>query len=195
MAGKAGIHQTQAVQQFRSGAERAADTRHSRPLVQCQRCRYIQHLIHSSLRRLRHSSARIGRQRLQIPPGAFCIQHAKRQRGFSRAGDAGDRDDFVQRNVHVYIFQIVHFCAPYEHFIDHGFTHPVPEFAAAIVKRKTKPLFGLTRGFNRKRALCQAKKFINEKQTTPIKAVSSAFYTERNAFYAFRRKDARIRFY
>ena len=47
VAGQAGIHQAQAVQQLCPGAEGAADAGHARALVQRQRGGHIQHLVHS----------------------------------------------------------------------------------------------------------------------------------------------------
>lgn len=75
VACEAGVHEPQAVQQFRAGAEGAADARHARPLVQRQRRRDIQHLFHRGFRSLGHPAAGVGGQRLQIPAGAFGIQH------------------------------------------------------------------------------------------------------------------------
>ena len=73
VAGKAGIHQAQTVQKLRSRAERAADARHAGALVQGQRGRYIQHLVHAGPRCLRHAAAGIGGQGLEIAARAFGI--------------------------------------------------------------------------------------------------------------------------
>ena len=59
MAGKPGIHQTQAVQKFRSRSEGTADTGYAGTLMQCQRRRYIKYLIHLRPGRLCHTSAGI----------------------------------------------------------------------------------------------------------------------------------------
>ena len=64
VAGEAGEHQPQAVQQFRHRPERAPDPRHSRPLMQRQGRRHIAHVIDLRPRRLRHPAPRIGGQRL-----------------------------------------------------------------------------------------------------------------------------------
>ena len=95
MAGQAGVHQPQVVEQLRPRAERAADSRHAGSLVKRQRGRDVQHLIHICPGRLRHPAARVGGQGLQIPPGALGIQNPQRQGGFSGAGDAGDAYDLI----------------------------------------------------------------------------------------------------
>ena len=76
-------HQAKAVQEFCSGAEGTADARHSGTLVQRQRSRHIENIVHRRFCCLGHTPAGIGRQGVQIPAGAFCIQDAQRQGGFS----------------------------------------------------------------------------------------------------------------
>ena len=104
VAGKAGIHQPQAVQQLGAGAKGAADARHSGPLMQCQCSRNIQHFVHRCLCRLRHAAARIGGKCVQIPARTFGIQHAQRQRRFAGTGYTRNADDFVQRHIDINIF-------------------------------------------------------------------------------------------
>ena len=120
MVGKTREHEPQTVQQLRPRAEGAADAGHAGTLMQRQRRRNIENLVHAGLRRLRQAAARVGRERLEIAARAFGIEHAQRQRGFARAGDAGNADDFSQRDLDVDVFQIVNPCAPNEHMIDHG---------------------------------------------------------------------------
>ena len=112
MAGQTGVHQPQVVEQLRPRAERAADSRHAGPLVERQRGRDVQHLIHIRPGRLRHPAARVGGQGLQIPPGALGIQNPQRQGGFSGAGDPGDAHDLIEWNLYVNVFQIVDSGAP-----------------------------------------------------------------------------------
>ena len=119
VAGKAGVHQAQTSQQLRARAEGAADARHAGALVQGQGGGDMQHLVHAGLRRLRHSSAGVGRKRLEIPARTLGVQDTQRQRGFSRAGHAGDADDLAQWDLDIDIFEIMDFCAPDEHGIDH----------------------------------------------------------------------------
>ena len=112
VAGQAGEHQPQTVEQLRAGAEGAADAGHAGPLVQSERGRHVQHLVHVGLCGLRHAPPGVGGEGLEIAPGALRIQHAEGQRGLPGAGHPGDADDPVQRHVDVDIFQIVDSCAP-----------------------------------------------------------------------------------
>ena len=62
VAGQAGVHQPQAVEQLRPRAEGAADSRHAGPLVEGQGRRDIQHLVHVRPGRLGHPAAGVGGQ-------------------------------------------------------------------------------------------------------------------------------------
>lgn len=104
VAGKAGIHQPQAVQQLGAGAKGAADARHPRPLVQRQRGGNIQNLVHISFGGLGHAAACVGGKCVQIPARTFGIQHAQRQRRFAGTGYTRNADDFVQRHIDINIF-------------------------------------------------------------------------------------------
>ena len=108
MAGQTGEHQPQTVQKLGAGAEGAADARHTRPLVQGQRGGHIQHLIHRGLGRLGHAPAGVGGQGLQIAAGPFRVEHPQCQRGFPRTGHTGNSHNFIQRHVHIHVFQVVH---------------------------------------------------------------------------------------
>ena len=108
VACKARIHQAQAVQKLRTGAEGTADAGHTGPLVQGQRRRDIEHLIHFRACGLGHAPPRIGGQGFQIAPRALGIQDPQRKRGFPGAGYTCDPNEFVERDVHVDVFQIVH---------------------------------------------------------------------------------------
>ena len=123
VACKAGIHQTQAVEQLCSRAERAADTRHTGALMQRQRGGDIQHLIYAGFGRLRHSAAGVGRQRFEIPARAFRVQYAQCQRGFAGAGHTRNSHNFTQRNIYINVFKVVDFCATNQHFINHTWPH------------------------------------------------------------------------
>ena len=108
-----GKHQPQAVQQLRKCPERTADAGHSRSLAQRKRRRYVPDLLHIRPFRLRHPPARISGERFQISAGSLRMQHTKCKRGFSRAGDTGNRYDFMQRNIYIYIFQVMNLCTAY----------------------------------------------------------------------------------
>lgn len=101
-------HQTQNVQEFGPRAEGTAYAGNAGTLMQCQRGRNIQNVIHLRLGRSGHFAAGISGKCFQIPPGAFRIQHSQRQRRFSGTGHSGNSDNFIQRDVHIDIFQIVY---------------------------------------------------------------------------------------
>ena len=125
VAGQAGVHQPQAVQQLGAGAKGAADAGHGGPLVQGQRRRDVQHLIHGGLGRLCHAAAGVGGKGIQIPPGTLGIQHTQCKAGFARAGHTRHAHDLAQRHIHVHIFQVVHPCAADLDMIDHFSFSPV----------------------------------------------------------------------
>ena len=79
VAGQTGEHQPQTVEQLRAGAEGAADAGQAGPLVQSERGRHVQHLVHVGLCGLRHAPPGVGGEGLQIAPGALRIQHAEGQ--------------------------------------------------------------------------------------------------------------------
>ena len=107
VAGQAGEHQAQTVEQFGHRAEGAADAGHAGALVQGQGGRYIAHLVHLGAAGLRHPAAGVGGEGLQIAPGAFGVQYAEGERRLPGAGHAGDADDLAERDVDVYILEIV----------------------------------------------------------------------------------------
>ena len=95
VAGQTGVHEPQAVEQLGPGAKGAADARDAGPLVQGQRSRNVQHLVHARPGGLRHPAAGVGGQGIQVAPGALRIQHAQCQRGFAGAGHARNAHDLV----------------------------------------------------------------------------------------------------
>ena len=115
VAGQAGEHQPQHVQQFGHRAEGRAHAARTRTLVQRQRRRQVADRVDLRTTRLGHAAARVGGQRIQIPARPFRIQHVQRQRGLARTGHTGDADQGVQRDVHVHIPQIVHASAAHLH--------------------------------------------------------------------------------
>lgn len=53
-------HQAQAVEQFRRGAERAADTGNAGALTQCKSCRDVKDLVDGRFGSHRHAAPRVG---------------------------------------------------------------------------------------------------------------------------------------
>ena len=120
VAGQAGIHQPQAVQKLGAGAEGGADAARPRPLVQGQRRRHIQHLVHVGPGGLGHPPPGVGGQSVQVPPRPLGVQHPQRQAGLARPGHPRDAHDPVQRDIHVHVFQVVHPRAPDQNFAGRG---------------------------------------------------------------------------
>ena len=112
VAGEPGEHQPKAVEELRTRAECTADARKRRSLMQGQGCRHVKDLVHGGAGCLGHAAAGIGRQRFQIAPRSFRVQHAQGERRLAGTGYAGDADDLPQRDVHVDILQIMHAGAP-----------------------------------------------------------------------------------
>ena len=108
MAGKTGVHEAQAVEKLRAGAEGAADAGDPGPLVQGQGRGHIEHFLHLRPGGLGHAPPGIGGEGLQITPGTLGIEDAQGQGGFAAAGDPGDADELVEGDVHIDVFQVMH---------------------------------------------------------------------------------------
>ena len=119
VAGKPGIHQAEAVEKLGPCAECAADAGDSRALMERKSSRNIQNVVHISFCRLSHAPPCIGGEGIQISPGPLRVKDAQSQGGLAGAGYTGDADDLPQRDVHVYVFQVVDPRAADQHFIDH----------------------------------------------------------------------------
>ena len=85
VAGKPGIHQAEAVEKLSAGAEGAADTRDSRPLVECQGSGDIQNIIHISFCRLSHAASCVRGKGIQVSPGSFGVEDTQGEGRFSGA--------------------------------------------------------------------------------------------------------------
>ena len=141
VAGKAGIHQPQTVEQLCACAEGTADTRHTGALMQRQRSRDIQYLVYAGFGCLHHSSACVGRQGFEVAARPLGIQHAQRKGGFTGAGHARNSDDLSERNIDINIFQVVDFRSTDQHFIDHCFT---PNTESPILSFRKRPAVNLS---------------------------------------------------
>ena len=108
VAGKPGIDQPQAVQKLCHRPESAPNAGHAGSLVQGQRSRDVADVVDVGARRLRHAPAGVSRQGFQVAPGPFRIEDAQRQGGLPGAGYARDCDDLVERNIHIYILQVMY---------------------------------------------------------------------------------------
>ena len=111
VAGKSGEHKPEAVQQFRTGAEGAADPGYPWPLSQGQGSRNVKNFIYLRFRGLGHPPPGVGGKGLQVTAGAFCIEDAQSQGRFPGTGNPGDSYNLIQGDIYIYIFQIVDFGA------------------------------------------------------------------------------------
>ena len=82
VAGKSGEHKPEAVQQFRTGAEGAADPGYPWPLSQGQGSRNVKNFIYLRFGGLGLPSPGVGGKGLQVTAGAFCIEDAQSQEDF-----------------------------------------------------------------------------------------------------------------
>ena len=64
---------------------------------------------------LGHPSARVGRQRFQIPPGTLCVKHTEGQGRLTRSRDTRDGSDLIERDIHIDIFQVMYARPPHLH--------------------------------------------------------------------------------
>ena len=113
VAGQAGVHQAQGVEQLRPRAEGGADPRHPRPLVEGQGGGDVAHRLHLRLGGLGHPPPGVGGQGLQVPPGPLGIHHPQGQGGLAGAGHPGNPHHLVKRDVHIQVLQVVDLGPPY----------------------------------------------------------------------------------
>ena len=107
MAGEAREHQAQAVQEFGPGAESGTYAGHSGPLMQCDGGRHIKDIVHIGLGGETHPPAGICGQRVQIPSGAFGIQHSQGKGRLAAPAYSRDPYNLPQRDVNIYIFKVM----------------------------------------------------------------------------------------
>ena len=126
MAAQTRKHQPQALEQLGPRTEGGADAGHRGPLMQGEGGRDIQHIGHVRPGGLGHAPAGIGGEGFEITAGALGVQDAQGEGGFAGAGNPGDADDFMQRDIHVNILQVVNPGSPNQDFVGgfmlHGFS-------------------------------------------------------------------------
>ena len=83
----------------------------------------IEHLVHIGFRGLRETASRIGGQGLQIPAGAFGVEHAKREGRLPGPRDAGDPGYFPERNIDIDIFEVMDAGSPHLNMIRGSLGH------------------------------------------------------------------------
>ena len=100
--------QTQAVVELGHGAKGGAHARHARTLVQRERRRYVQYLIHLSVLGLRQTTAGISAECFQVATRALGIKNPQRQRTLARTRYAGNAHELSQRNVDIDVLEVVY---------------------------------------------------------------------------------------
>ena len=126
VTGQSREHKPKTVKEFCSCTEGAAYAGDTGSLMQCKSSRNIEDLIDIGLSRLRHSPSGVGGKRLEIASRAFRIQHSKCQRGFARARYSGDSDNLPQRDIYIYVLQVVHLGATHQYLVRINLVHRLP---------------------------------------------------------------------
>ena len=105
--------QTQAIVELGHGTKGRAHTRHAGALMQCERRRYVQHLVHLGMFGLRQTAAGIGAKRLQVATRALGVKNAQCQRTLARTRYASNTHELSQRNIDIDVLEVVHTRATY----------------------------------------------------------------------------------
>ena len=105
--------QAQAVVELGHGAKGRAYARNAGALMQRERRRHMQHLVHLRMLGLRQATAGIGAERLQVTARALGIEDAQRQRALARTRHAGNTHEPAQRNIDIDILEVMDARATY----------------------------------------------------------------------------------
>ena len=143
MARKTRIHQTQTVEKLRPRTERTAYPGDSGTLMQRERCRHVQYLVHLRFRRLRHAATGICRKRFEISARPLGIQYAERERRFARTGHARYAYDLSKRHVYIDILKIVDPRAADPYMICHTLSAAPPYRAACLLASTANARIGM----------------------------------------------------
>ena len=81
-------------------------------------------MIHIGLLHHLQKLARIGRERFDIAPLAFCIDGVKGEAGLARAGQARDDSQRIARNIDINALEVVLAGAPNLNMSQHGAAVP-----------------------------------------------------------------------
>ena len=110
--------------------------------MQCERRRYVQHLVHLGVLGLRQATSSIGAERLQVTARALGIKNPQRQRTLARPRHAGNAHEPSQRNIDIHVLEVVHARATHldslrAHLLFRHFYHPT--HAIKCVRGCTRP--------------------------------------------------------
>ena len=105
--------QTQAVVELGHGAKSGPHARHAGALMQCERGRHVQYLVHLGVFGLRQTAAGISAERLQVAARALGIKNSQRQRTLTRTRHAGNTHQLSQRNIDIDVLEVMDARATY----------------------------------------------------------------------------------
>ena len=108
MMGATAKEQTQTIVELGHGTKGRAHARHAGALMQCERRRHVQHLVHLGVLGLRQATAGIGAERLQVAARALGIKNPQRQRALARTRHAGNTHELSQRNIDIDVLEVVY---------------------------------------------------------------------------------------
>ena len=113
MMGATAKEQTQAIVKLGHGAKGGTHARHARALMQCERRRHVQYLVHLSVLGLRQATSSIGAKCFQVATRALGIKNPQCQRTLARTRHAGNTHQLSQRNIDIDVLEVVYTCATY----------------------------------------------------------------------------------
>ena len=99
--------QTQAVVELGHGTKGRTHARHARTLVQRERRRHVQHLVHLGVLGLRQTTASIGAECFQVATRALGIKNPQCQRTLTRTRYAGNTHQLSQRNINIDVLEVM----------------------------------------------------------------------------------------
>ena len=131
MMGATAKEQTQAVVELGHGAKGGTHARHARALMQCERRRHVQYLVHLGVFGLCQATASIGAECFQVAARALGIKNSQRQRTLARPRHAGNTHELSQRNIDIDVLEVVYTCATHldslrAHLLFRHLYHPTP---------------------------------------------------------------------
>ena len=101
------VQQAQVVVDLGDGADGRARVVRGRLLLDRDRRRQALDVVDVGLLHHAQELARVGRQRLDVAALAFGVDRVEGQRGLARAGQAGDHDQLVARQVEIDVLEVV----------------------------------------------------------------------------------------
>ena len=134
--------QTQAIVELGHGAKSGTHARHAGALMQCERRRYVQYLIHLGVFGLRQATSSIGAERFQVAARTLGIKNPQCQRTLARTRYAGNTHQLSQRNIDIDVFEVMDARAAYldslrAHLLFRHLYHPT--HAIKLDRERTRP--------------------------------------------------------